>query len=88
MAGVNGVGARLLGKPKNYDGSAEGWGEWSFVLSSYMGLVDVGIPALMRQRAERDDPIDVTRESPTTQQRSTTLFYTLVMLCTGPAQVE
>ena len=79
-----------LGKPPIYSGEEDDWGEWRFVMNSYVSLLSVHVPALL-VGAEDTTSLDMsmTRIRITFTKDGVTVakkhYHVLVMNVGGPA---
>ena len=82
------VDTRLLGRPKNYNGSKAEWAQWKFVFKSYMGAVDQNLLTSMDTAEAQNSALDFNTYGPVAQQHARTLSYILSQVVTnGPLQI-
>ena len=53
----NQVDLRILGKPKEFNGTQEQWSTWSFQLESFCGACDQELADMMLKATQREEPI-------------------------------
>ena len=80
------VDTRLLGKPKSFDGTDESWASFATVMRAYIGAISPDLLAAMVAAESETGPIVQSSLDQANQQRSTQLYFILVMLLEGRAQ--
>ena len=90
VLGVRGEGVvdtRLLGKPKNFDGTTDNWRQFKFTFLGYAGAVDSRLKQVMIESEVLQENAIMNSALPARDQRvSTQLYYMLVLLLEGSAQ--
>ena len=80
------VDTRLLGKPKSFDGTDESWASFATIMRAYIGAISPDLLTAMVQAESEATPIVQTSLDAANQQRSTQLYFILVMLLEGRTQ--
>ena len=78
--------ARLLGKPKSFDGSTDSWRQFKFTFLGYAGAVDSRLKQAMIESEVLPEASITNSALPRDQRVSTELYYMSVLLLKGSAQ--
>ena len=77
------VETKLMSKPVSFDGSQEGWADWSFVFRAYCTALDGALIGLMNKAATTQE--DLSNLTGTDLQLDAQLYYILAPSCGGRA---
>ena len=76
--------ARLLGRPREYNGNSTEWNDFKFVFKSYIGVVAHPMLAAMTHAETLNEPIVISGLSPEDAQLSRSLSFLLAQVLSGP----
>ena len=74
------IDTKAIGKPPPFDGEETRWREWSYVFKAYLGMMDSGMTPLLAASETSTEAIQLEQMGPTTQDRSQTLQYVLILM--------
>ena len=77
------VDTRLLGKPRSFDGSEESWAGFAVIMKAYIGAISPDLLTSMVAAEAEANPIAQSLLDAASQQRSTQLYFILVLLLKG-----
>ena len=78
---------KLLSKVPTWNGDEDQWFEWSFAFRAYCVVSSLISSEDLERAAGSTTSLPLSGQSPEARVRSGTLYYLLVLLCTGKAQV-
>ena len=74
---------KLLSKVPTWNGDEDQWFEWSFAFRAYCVVSSLISSEDLERAAGSTVPLPLTGQSPEARVKSGTLYYLLVLLCTG-----
>ena len=74
-----------LGKPPTFDGAEQKWEDWDLKLKAWSSSVDRLAGEDLARTRRATEAIDMNELSGERRQRSSRIYYALVMLCDGGA---
>ena len=78
---------KLLSKVPTWNGDEDQWFEWSFAFRAYCVVSSLISSEDLERAAGSTTSLPLSGQSPEARVKSGTLYYLLVLLCTGKAQV-
>ena len=78
---------KLLSKVPTWNGDEDQWFEWSFAFRAYCVVSSLISSEDLERASGSTTSLPLSGQSPEARVRSGTLYYLLVLLCTGKAQV-